>query len=315
MFSYANAVTNNANANAKEPQNLENSIMSLYIPHVFENITKEEIIETFESQSLGRIKSIDFISKLGKNNVAYNAAYLHFDYWFNNTASNNFQEKLKNPEKECRVIYDDPWFWLVLENKTQKHLPNERKPRLALQDLTQQLKSVLSINIDTAKSNQEFAQLYPPQIKTPCPTELPKKSYASLLKTQTQPQEKEEEQTPEFDLFANIEKIKQIQQDQDLAFVEKAHQEYLDIVEFEQLEAEHQKMLEEDFDTEVEEDWNNQQELIQNDCLEAEELEEEQTELVDANYVCHLEEENYRLRCEIADLLALHQTYVRNYSR
>ena len=306
MFSYANAVTNNA----KESQNLENSIMSLYIPHVFENITKEEIIETFESQNLGKIKSIDFVSKLGKNNVLYNAAYLHFDYWFNNTASNNFQEKLKNPEKECRVIYDDPWFWLVLENKTKKHLPNEKKPRLALQDLTQQLKSVLSINIDTAKTNQEFAQLYPPEIRTPCPTEPLRKSYASLLKSQ------EEEQIPEFDLFANIEKIKQIQQEQDLALVEKAHQEYLDMVELEQLEAEHQQMLEEEFDKEVEEDWKNQEELIRYDCLEAEELEEEQTvELVDENYVSHLEEENYRLQCEVTNLLALHQAYVRNYNR
>lgn len=311
MFSYANAITNNANANnAKESQNLENSIMSLYIPHVFENITKEEIIKTFESQNLGKIKSIDLVSKLGKNNVSYNAAYLHFDCWFNNTASNNFQEKLKNPEKECRVIYDDPWFWLVLENKTKKHLPNEQKPRLALQDLTQQLKSVLSINIDTAKTNQEFAQLYPPQIKTPCPTEPVRKTYASLLKPQHQ-----EPEVPEFDLFANIEKIKQIQQEQDLAFVEKVHQEYLDIVELEQLEAEHQQMLEEEFDNEVEEDWKNQQELIQYDCLEAEELEEKHVELVDANYVCHLEEENYRLRCEIYDLLTLHQTYVRNYNR
>ena len=303
-----NTMNNNA-------QKIENSVMSVYIPHVFKNISKEKIIETFKSQSLGQIKSIDFVSKVGKNNDFYNAAYLHFDYWFNNTAAHNFQEKLKNPEKECRVIYDDPWFWLVLENKTKKHLPNENKPRIALQDLTQQLKSVLSINIDTAKSNQEFAQLYPPQIHTPCPTELPlppaekKKTYASLLK----PYQEEQFQVPEFDLFANIERIKQKHQEEDIALVAKAHQDYLDMVEREQFEAEHQQMLEEEFDNEVEQDLKNQQELINQDCLEPEE--ELEDAIVDENYVLHLEEENYRLSYELSNLLALHQNYVINYCR
>lgn len=301
------------NTNTRNNAQKENSIMSLYIPHVFDNITKEEIIKTFKSQSLGQIKSIDFVSKVGKNNVPYNAAYLHFDYWFNNTAVYNFQEKLKNPEKECRVIYDDPWYWVVLENKTKKHLPYDRKPRIALQDLTEQLKSVLSINIDTTKS-------HPPQIYTPCPTDLPvtpvenKKTYASILKPQ------EEKQALEFDLFANIEKIKQKHQEEDIAIVAKAYQDYLDMVEREQFEAEHQQMLEEEFDKEVEQDWKNQQELIKHDCLEVEELEKEPDEIiddefVDANYAYYLEQENFRLRYEMSNMVAFHQNYVLNYSR
>jgi hypothetical protein len=33
---------------------------------------------------------------------------------------------------EARVVYDEPWYWIVLENKARKHIPGERKPRIDL---------------------------------------------------------------------------------------------------------------------------------------------------------------------------------------
>jgi hypothetical protein len=53
--------------------------MSLYIPHVFANIGKDKIIEAFEKLDIGKIKNIDFVSKMGKNSEAYNAVYIHFE--------------------------------------------------------------------------------------------------------------------------------------------------------------------------------------------------------------------------------------------
>lgn len=90
-------------------------VMSLYIPRVFKNITKEHMVRVFNTLRIGSVKRIDFISKTNKNNV-YNEAYIHFNYWHNNTANINLQEKIRNPEKEARIVYDDPWFWLILEN-------------------------------------------------------------------------------------------------------------------------------------------------------------------------------------------------------
>ena len=105
--------------------------MSLYIPHVFANISKEFISETFEKLRIGKVNNIDFVSKLGKD-APYNTAYVHFEYWFDNIAAYNFQQRVLNPDKEARLIYDEPWYWIVLENKAKKHVVGNRKQIIAL---------------------------------------------------------------------------------------------------------------------------------------------------------------------------------------
>jgi hypothetical protein len=109
--------------------------ISLYIPHIFANFSKKDVTDIFESLNIGKVDKIDFIAKLGKDGKEYNAAYIHFDYWYNNQASVNFQNRVLNPEEEARLIYDEPWYWIVLENKGQKIQPGQRKTRINLGDL------------------------------------------------------------------------------------------------------------------------------------------------------------------------------------
>jgi len=128
--------------------------ISLYIPHVFANISKEFIAETFEKLRIGKVINIDFVSKLGKD-APYNTAYVHFEYWYENTAAYNFQERVLNPEKEARLIYDEPWYWIVLENKAKKHVTGDRKPRIALG-----LPEVIAAPIiEKQMTNQDFSEL------------------------------------------------------------------------------------------------------------------------------------------------------------
>jgi hypothetical protein len=110
--------------------------ISLYIPHIFANFSKKDVTDIFESLNIGKVDKIDFIAKLGKDGKEFNAAYIHFEYWYNNQVSVNFQNRVLNPEKEARLIYDDPWYWIVLENKAQKAQPGQRKTRIDLGDLT-----------------------------------------------------------------------------------------------------------------------------------------------------------------------------------
>ena len=105
--------------------------VSLYIPHVFANISKEEVINIFESLRIGKVSNIDFVNKIS-DQTQYNAAYIHFEYWHDNAAARNFQERVLNPAKEARIVYDDPWYWIVLENKAKKHVSGDRKPRVVL---------------------------------------------------------------------------------------------------------------------------------------------------------------------------------------
>lgn len=109
--------------------------ISLYIPHIFANYNKNDVAKVFEDLSIGKVKTIDFISKMGNDGKAYNAAYVHFDYWYDNIAASNFQERVLDPKKEARLMYEDPWFWLVLENKSRKIVTGDRKICIDLGDL------------------------------------------------------------------------------------------------------------------------------------------------------------------------------------
>jgi hypothetical protein len=113
----------------------QSTVMSVYIPHVFGNVTKELMIKTIEFQSLGKVNKIDFVEKMGKNGNTYNSAFVHFEYWYDNISSVHFQERVKNPDKEARIVYQDPWFWVCFENTGKKHIPGERKERINLKGL------------------------------------------------------------------------------------------------------------------------------------------------------------------------------------
>ena len=111
--------------------------ISLYIPHVFANIGKEKIINTFHITNIGKVSNVDFVAKMGNDGRPYNSAYIHFDNWYNTDSAYHFQERVLDSEKEAKLIYDEPWYWIVLENKAKKHMPGDRKPRIIIDnDLT-----------------------------------------------------------------------------------------------------------------------------------------------------------------------------------
>jgi hypothetical protein len=42
----------------------------------------------------------------------------------------NLQARILDPNQEARIVYDDPWYWIVLENKGQKSVRTTPKPRI-----------------------------------------------------------------------------------------------------------------------------------------------------------------------------------------
>jgi hypothetical protein len=119
--------------------------MSIYIPHVFVNILPDVISKTFEDLKYGKVKHIDFVDKMDKNGKLYHSVYVHFEYWYDNIACQNFQERVKNPDKEARIVYKEPWYWICLENTSTNNgnVANskkisgtgERKIKINLDDL------------------------------------------------------------------------------------------------------------------------------------------------------------------------------------
>ena len=129
--------------------------ISLYIPHVFANITKNKIVETFEKLRIGSINRIDFVNKKSKNGN-YNSVYIHFSQWYDNVASRNFQERVLDPNMEARIVYDEPWFWIVLENKGQK--AGDRKRSVNLDALNNSQIASEGV-VKQMMTNQDFAKL------------------------------------------------------------------------------------------------------------------------------------------------------------
>ena len=114
---------------------LKMSFLSVFIPHVFPNISKERIAEAFETNGLGAVDRIDLIAKSDLNGKNYNYAFVHFSHWYDNECATRFLERLEDPTKQTRIVYDDPWYWIVLPNKGTVVQPGSRKPCLDINGL------------------------------------------------------------------------------------------------------------------------------------------------------------------------------------
>ena len=90
--------------------------MSLFIPYIFPNIKAARIRKVFDTNQIGQVERVDFVTKIDKNGQRHNCAYIHFDHWYLNTSSYNLQDRIRNPAVQARVVYDDPWYWVVMEN-------------------------------------------------------------------------------------------------------------------------------------------------------------------------------------------------------
>lgn len=98
------------------------SIKSIYIPRIFENITSEKIKHTFEVLDLGIISHIDLVPRGPPNSKM---AFIHFREWFTNPSAQNLAKKILDPETQAKLVYDDPWYWILLPNNKPIGLPRE----------------------------------------------------------------------------------------------------------------------------------------------------------------------------------------------
>lgn len=98
------------------------SAFSVYIPRIFSNIPNKKIVGTFEKLNLGKVRNMNIIWKTGRDGSTYKMAFIHFSEWnIHNSAAVNFREKVENPDVEAKLVYDDPWYWIVLPNDSTEN--------------------------------------------------------------------------------------------------------------------------------------------------------------------------------------------------
>ena len=109
-------------------------MMSLYIPRVFENISEDRIKKVFDTHLLGKVSHVDFVLQ-HNGKQPYKSAYIHFDEWYNNDTSRDFQSRISDPKETVHLTYDASWYWIVLENTAQKRNPGDRQLRIDVSGL------------------------------------------------------------------------------------------------------------------------------------------------------------------------------------
>jgi hypothetical protein len=138
--------------------------ISLFVPHVYSNFTSAKVMEVFNGLHIGEVKSVDLVSKMGSDSKHYNAVYVHFTRWYDTDVAHDFQERLLDPTKEVKVMYDHPWYWIVLENKGKKHMSGDRKPTIDLDSFNTPEKPivpVLNINKNKIKKPNSWVKQLP----------------------------------------------------------------------------------------------------------------------------------------------------------
>ena len=122
-------------------------LKSLYIPRVFLNITEEKIREVFETLELGEIERIDLVPRpYTSGTISANMAFIYFKYWSQTVSAQNLASRIMDPRREARIVYDDPWYWILLPNRRpQLAKPTESERIDALKSIIQNLSTRIEI--------------------------------------------------------------------------------------------------------------------------------------------------------------------------
>lgn len=103
---------------------------SIYIPRVYGNIHTDFIAETFESLNIGVVDRVEAIPRPGDKTTYM--AFVYFSSWnVENKAAVHLAERINSPSADtpqARIVYDDPWYWILLPNKSKKEEKTETLP-------------------------------------------------------------------------------------------------------------------------------------------------------------------------------------------
>jgi len=109
------------------------SSFSVFIPRVFANIGEKRIANVFYQNDIGEVSKVDLVRRNNDKGESFNMAFVHFEYLFETTSAKQFKEDVQNPEVKAKLVYEDPWFWLVLPFE-EKEKPVQQQQQFYPQD-------------------------------------------------------------------------------------------------------------------------------------------------------------------------------------
>ena len=161
--------------------------LSLYIPCVYCNISKQFLLETFRNMGLGEVSRIDFVQRQINNidnsvSHPFNQAFVYFAYWNRNPIVDKLHREILNPNLDAKLVYDEPYFWRLLPNCNPRYKENNdlRTVIMELQDRAEHQSNLLTImsqrifdlsyiinNISKQQEEQNFSNNKLPDLGVP----------------------------------------------------------------------------------------------------------------------------------------------------
>lgn len=99
------------------------SIKSVLIPRIEKKINAEFIADVFSRNGIAEVSKVYIEKANTKPKTKYNCAYIAIKSWHETKTAENFIQRLLNPNRETRIVYnaDDNW-WVVKINKNMSKL-------------------------------------------------------------------------------------------------------------------------------------------------------------------------------------------------
>lgn len=115
-----------ATATATIPSSEMSTLSSIYIPRVYANLSTEFVADTFESLNLGVVDRVEAVPRPGDKTTYM--AFVYFASWNKeNKAAAHLAQRINTPGgPQARIVYDDPWYWILLPNKSEKTSSKEK---------------------------------------------------------------------------------------------------------------------------------------------------------------------------------------------
>ena len=132
---------------------------SICIPRIFENIPNKKIVGTFERLKIGKVDHMDIVWKTSRDGSSYKMAFIHFSQWnMYSSAAIKLREDIENPNVEAKVVYDDPWYWIVLPNQSRVPEPISNNPIDILKTPSQWLERITNLEDQLSCIYEELYQ-------------------------------------------------------------------------------------------------------------------------------------------------------------
>jgi hypothetical protein len=110
---------------ANASSNVQLDALSVYIPYVYTNVSKETIADAFQKANVGVVGKVDFVVKKDtKTNRDYHNCYVHFTEWSSSDYANQIRAAVESGEP-IKLFYTLPakgrrgeqhFFWTLLKN-------------------------------------------------------------------------------------------------------------------------------------------------------------------------------------------------------